>query len=305
MRRLPPLSSLRAFEAAARHGSFKLAANELGVTPTAVSHQIRSLEDYTQLSLFERRTRLVVLTPSGAQLYPVLRDGFDGFAQMLDHLAQRRKRSQITVSATPAFAAKWLIPRMNRFQTRYPDIDLQLHTSNEPVSLTDGSVDLAIRYGEGPYPGCRVEKMFADDFGPVVNPKLSVNMVADFAKVPLVCFEWKRKHPQNPSWERWFAQAGMEQPASPAELRFSDESHAIQAAVAAQGIALVSLALVADELQAGQLVRPFPQVISGHTYHIVQSADAPGSPALTAALDWLRSEVALLPGEISRLDGSG
>jgi LysR family glycine cleavage system transcriptional activator len=291
MRRLPPLSSLRAFEAAARRGSFKLAANELGVTPTAISHQIRSLEDYTGVSLFERRTRLVVLTQAGDQLYPVVRDGFDAIAEILDHLAQRRRRSQITVSATPAFAAKWLIPRMSRFQKHHPDIDLQLHTSNEPVSLSDGNVDLAIRYGEGPYPGCETEKMFTDDFCPVVNPKLGVALVSDFAKVPLIRFEWTRKHPKNPSWELWFAQAGVMQPTSPTELRFSDESHAIQAAVAAQGIALLSLALVADELTAGQLVRPFPQVISGHTYHIVRSSDAPVTPALVATLEWLRWEI--------------
>ncbi len=257
-----------------------MAANELGVTPTAISHQIRSLEEHTGLSLFERRTRLVVLTHAGNQLYPVLRDGFDAIAAMLDHLTQRRRRSKITVSATPAFAAKWLIPRIGRFQKHYPDIDLQLHTSNEPVSLSDGNVDFPIRYGEGPYPRCETEKMFTDDFCPVVNPKLGVKRLSDFRKIPLIHFEWKRRHPHNPSWERWFAQAGIVQPSSPTELRFSDESHAIQAAVAAQGIALVSLALVADELEAGQLVQPFPQVISGHTYHIVRSADAPETPRL-------------------------
>lgn len=136
------------------------------------------------------------------------------------------------------------------------------------------------------------EYMFTDDFCPVVNPKLGVKRLSDFRRLPLIHFEWKRKHPHNPSWERWFAQAGIVQPSSPTELRFSDESHAIQAAVAAQGIALVSLALVADELQAGQLVRPFPQVISGHSYHIVRSTDAPETPASKATLDWLRSEAA-------------
>ena len=125
IRRLPPLSALRAFEAAARHGSFKRAASELAVTPTAVSHQIRALEEHVGIVLFERRTRQVVLTDAGARLYPVLRDGFDAFAQGIERLTRRRRRTQVTISATIAFTARWLVPRLAAFRALHPDIDLQ------------------------------------------------------------------------------------------------------------------------------------------------------------------------------------
>lgn len=127
MRRLPPLSALRAFEAAARHGSFKLAANELAVTATAVSHQIRFLEEYTGLTLFERQVRKVVLTAAGSQLYPVLRDGFNAFEETLSRLGAAGDRQQVTISATNAFTAKWLAPRVAGFSKLHPGVDLLLH----------------------------------------------------------------------------------------------------------------------------------------------------------------------------------
>src|SRR3546814_17171219 len=130
MRRLPPMSSLRAFEAAARHGSFKHAAIELAVTPTAISHQVRALEEYLGGRLFDRRTRQVVLTADAQPLYVVLREGFDSFADAVDHLTASRKRAAVTISATTAFTAKWLVPRVSRFQAMHPDVDLRLHASD-------------------------------------------------------------------------------------------------------------------------------------------------------------------------------
>jgi len=305
MRRLPPLSALRAFEAAARLGSFKRAAGELAVTPTAISHQIRSLEEHTGLALFERRVRNVVLTEVGAQLYPVLREGFDAFEAVLERLAQTKKRAQVTISATTAFTGKWLVPRVAGFQTLHPNIDLQLHASDEAVDLSTNAIDLAIRYGRGPYPGLAVQVMFADHFAPVVNPKLGVVTPADLATVPLIHFQWKRSHPLNPTWESWFAAAGLPWASPLAQLRFSDESHAIQAAVAGQGVALLSLALVGDEIAAGHLVQPFGPTVAGHTYHVVMSADRQPSASVSAAADWLRSEVKLspTPGDRPRLAG--
>lgn len=289
MRRLPPLSALRAFEAAARHGSFKQAANELAVTPTAVSHQIRSLEEHIALALFERRTRKVVLTETGAQLYPVLRDGFDAFAEMLEQLTRRRRRAQVTISATIAFTAKWLVPRIAGFRSAYPDIDLQLQASDDVVDLSGTGVDIAIRYGRGPYPGFAVEQMFADVFAPVANPLLNVASSADLERVPLIEFQWRRSHPDNPTWARWFAVAGLAGPPEPA-LRFSDESHAIQAAVAGQGVALASLALVADEIAAGHLVQPFSSVVPGYRFHLLTKPESRSTPAVASAIEWLLHE---------------
>ncbi|RCS25703.1 transcriptional regulator GcvA [Phyllobacterium salinisoli] len=291
MRRLPPLSALRAFEAAARHGSFKRAANELAVTPTAISHQIRSLEEHTGLILFERKIRKVVLSDAGAQLYPVLREGFDAFEAILDRISQSRKRAQVTISATSAFTVKWLVPRVANFRKLHPDIDLQLQASDEAVDLDVSSVDIAIRYGQGNYPGLSSEPMFADAFAPLVNPKLGVRNPADLGRFPLIHFEWMRKQPGNPNWQNWFAKAGLPCPSDLGQLQFSDEGHAIQAAVAGQGVALLSLALVADELAAGHLVQPFGPSLDGYTYHLVMKGDRSPTPSVGAAADWLRSEV--------------
>ncbi len=294
IRQLPPLSALRAFEAAARHGSFKRAASELAVTPTAVSHQIRALEEHVGIVLFERRTRQVVLTDAGAQLYPVLRDGFDAFAEVIGRVMRRRSRAQVTISATIAFTARWIVPRLTAFRARHPDIDLQLQASDEVVNLDSPGIDIAIRYGRGPYPSFSVTPLFADRFAPVFNPMLKVASVSDFAQRPLIDFQWRRRHPDNPTWSRWFAEAGLTEPMESAQLRFSDESHAIQAAVAGQGIALASLALVRDELAAGQLVQPFGPLIAGFRHHVLTRLGEPASE-IAATVQWLEAEAADVP----------
>jgi LysR family glycine cleavage system transcriptional activator len=291
-RRLPPLSSLRAFEAAARHGSFKRAADELAVTPTAISHRIRALEEHTGLKLFVRQVRQVTLTDAGAQLYPVLREGFDAIEAVLARLTQPNRRERVTVSATHAFTAKWLVPRVARFHAVHPDIDLQLHASDETVDFDTHGIDIAVRYGNGPYPGLATEVMFADTYAPVVNPILGVRSVADLSSVPLIHFDWKKASAANPTWDAWFARTGLEWQPSRGQLRYSDEGHAIQAAVAGQGVALLSLALVAGEIAAGYLVQPFGPAIAGYTYHLAMRADPPPGAAALAVTDWLRREAA-------------
>ncbi|KGD96058.1 LysR family transcriptional regulator [Achromobacter sp. RTa] len=291
-RRFLPLSALRAFEAAARLGSFKAAAEELAVTPTAVSHQIRALEAQTGLVLFDRQVRKVSLTDAGAQLYPVLRDGFDAFEAALARLTQQRTRVQVAISATNAFTVKWLVPRMADFRSRHPGIDLQLQASDDVVDLRSAAVDIAIRYGRGPYPGLAVEPLFTDRFAPVANPRLGIKSPEDLAGAPLIRFDWRRPQPENPTWERWFTVAQLPQPSETGQLRFSDEGHAIQAAVAGHGVALVSLALIAEELEAGHLVQPFGPVIDGHTYHLAMYAGRPPSAPVQAVADWLRAQAA-------------
>lgn len=296
MRRLPPLSSLRAFEAAARHGSFKQAASELAVTPTAISHQIRFLEEYTGLTLFERQVRKVVLTDAGVRLYPVLRDGFNAFEAALGQLTGGGAQREVTISATSAFTAKWLAPRVARFRERHPGIDLLLHASDATVDMAGAAVDIAVRYGRGPYPGAAAEAMFADRFAPVASPSLGSLAPADLERLPLIEFRWLHPHPLNPTWELWHAAAGLPWKRHPGQLRFSDEGHAIQAALAGQGIALLSLALVADDLAGGRLVQPFGPDVAGHTYHLVTSAGRAQEAHVRAALAWLRDEMASQEG---------
>jgi LysR family glycine cleavage system transcriptional activator len=291
-RRSLPLSALRAFEAAARLGSFKAAAEELGVTPTAISHQIRGLEALSGVELFERQVRRVTLTEAGAQLYPVLRDGFDAIQTALERLTQPRRRPQVVISATNAFTVKWLVPRMADFRRLHPGIDLQLQASDDVVDLRSTAVDIAIRYGRGPYPGLIAEPLFTDHFAPVANPRIGVRSMADLARVPLIHFDWKRAQPENPTWERWFVAAGIAGPPSAGQLRFSDEGHAIQAAVAGHGIALVSQALITDELAAGHLVQAFGPVIAGHTYHVAVNNERSPSASAQAVVAWLKAQTA-------------
>ncbi len=207
----------------------------------------------------------------------------------------------MTISATIAFTARWLVPRVANFQLLHPEVDLQLHASDEPVDLRTGGADLAIRYGTGPYPGFDAELLFADEFAPVANPMLGVSSPADLARVPLIEFEWRRPNPHNPTWASWFAAAGLAESSGQARLRFSDESHAIQAAVAAQGVALVSLALVDDEFSAGRLVRLFGPTVPGYAHHLLRRADSASTPAAAAAAQWLLSEAR----KVGRLASTG
>lgn len=291
MRRLPPLSALRAFEAAARHLSFKGAAGELGVTPTAISHQVRWLEDHLGVRLFHRRTRRVELTAAAHILYPVLRDGFDGFAAAVEQVAATRQRQVVRISATTAFTAWWLLPRVQRFQAAHPEIDLQLHACEDVVDMRTAQVDLAVRYGRGPYPGLRAEAMLADRFAPVASPGLALHTADDLRRVPLIHFDWRRVDLANPTWEGWFRAAGLPVIKPISHLAFSEESHAIQAAVAGQGAALLSLVLVRDAIEAGGLVQPFGPMLDSYTYHLVEAADRPSSEAAQIAKAWLLDEV--------------
>ncbi|WP_434045634.1 MULTISPECIES: transcriptional regulator GcvA [Sorangium] len=287
MRRLPPLTALRAFEAAARHLSFKRAAKELGVTPTAISHQVRLLEETIGVRLFERHARQVLATREGQLLYPVLRDGFDAFARALDELAARRARRAITLSATTAFTARWLVPRVAAFREACPGVDLRLHASDEPVDLHAAEVDAAIRYGRGPYPGLAAEVLIADRFAPVCSPGLGVRRPGDLRGKPLLHFEWRREGRDTPTWRLWIERSGLSGVRAEGGVTFSDEGHAIQAAIAGQGVALLSLFLVADDLKSGALVQPFGPVLDGHRYHLVHREGAAAREEIAALRGWL------------------
>ncbi|MEO3435100.1 transcriptional regulator GcvA [Inquilinus sp. CAU 1745] len=291
MRRLPPLASLRAFEAAARHSSFKKAAEELGVTPTAISHQVRLLEETLRLRLFERRTRRVALTVEGGRLFPVLRDGFDSFAHTLAELTARRERRILTLSATTAFTAKWLVPRVADFRRRHPTLDLRLHASDDVVDLRSGAADAAIRYGAGPFPDLAGEPMIRERFAPVCNPRLGVRTPEDLASATLLHSEWRHAVPGNPTWRLWRERAGLKALDVEGGITFTDDSHTIQAAVAGQGVALLGLTLIADELAAGLLVQPFGPILPGHHYHFVHLEPARHRPEVAALREWLLGAV--------------
>lgn len=186
--------------------------------------------------------------------------------------------------------AYWLVPRMERFQPLHPGIDLQLQASDEVLDLVEDRIDIAIRYGSGSYADLSSEVMFADRFAPVTHPRLDIRAPTDLDAATLIHFHWKTAHPLNPTWDRWFAEAQLPPTTGARHLRFSDEGHAIQAAVAGQGIALLSLALVEKEIASGNLVQPFGPTVAGHTYYLVMRSDRRASPRVDAVAEWLRTE---------------
>jgi LysR family glycine cleavage system transcriptional activator len=291
MRKLPPLAALRAFEAAARHSSFKRAASELAVTPTAISHQIRLLEATLGLQLFVRGTRRVDLTPAGARLFPALRDGFDGFEQAIRELGKPR-REVLTLSATPLFTARWLVPRVDGFRAANPGVDLRLHATSEVVDLLGGEADAAIRYGRGPFPGLFSEPLIAQDFVPMCSPTLGLTAQEQMRDAPLLHNEWRHQGPDTPTWARWGRVAGIDGVDWTRGVTFTDEAHVIQAAIAGQGVALLSPLLLSAELEQGSLVHPFGPALPGVHFHFVRPDD-PRHAARSAALEsWLRAALA-------------
>lgn len=288
MKPLPSLATLRAFECAARHSSFKAAAAELRVTPTAVSHRIRALEEVLGVELFERRTRQVVLTAEGHALYPTIRDAFESMAYALDSVRQRELRRVAVLSCTVAFAARRLVSHAGAFRDAHPGWDLRLHASNELVDLAAGEADAAIRYGRGDYAGLVVEPLLVDRFAPVASPSLALRAVEQLRETTLVHFDWgKRADPRRPTWSLWAQRAGIAWLDTEAGLTFSDEAQAIQATLAGQGAALLSTTLVADELASGALVQPFGPELEGYRYDFVY----PERRVLPAAVPVLRAWV--------------
>lgn len=293
MRKLPSLSALRVFESAARRLSFKFAAEELNVTPTAVSHQVRLLEEILGTKLFERRTRQVRLTASGHALYPALREGLDGFERAIDSVRRSPASKVATLSSTVAFMAKRLAPRAGSFRTAHPDWTLRLDASNEPVDL-ETEADAAVRYGGGHYPGLLVEPLFQDRFAPVCTPRLARAVEEDLKGATLVHFDWgpARDDERASVWRTWLERSGIKGVAADAGLSFTDEMSAVQATIAGQGVGLLSLTLVAEELASGVLVQPFSVSLGSFRYDLVYSARAIDRPATTLLRNWVRSEFA-------------
>jgi LysR family glycine cleavage system transcriptional activator len=292
MRRLPPLASLRAFEAAARHLSFKKAAEELAVTPTAISHQIRLLEAAMGLKLFERRARQVLMTEAGQRLFPALRDGVDLMAGAAGRIAAQGAHSPVTITTTTAFAAHWLVPRLSAFRESYPAIALSVLASDDIVNIEAGKADLAVRLAGGTPPDAKATVLFPDRFTPVASPALNVREPADLERTPLIQFDWRRPWPDTPSWPKWLAAAGLDHLSIAPELRFNEESHALAAAIAGQGIALFSMTIASDALRRGTLVCPFETAIPGQTYYLLRGRKPVAGFPAEAVSAWLLEQAA-------------
>jgi LysR family glycine cleavage system transcriptional activator len=298
-RRIAPLNALRAFEAAARHLSFTKAAEELHVTPAAISHQIKTLEEYCGAPLFRRLTRALLLTDQGQAALPVLREGFDMLAAASQQMARTLEDHVLTVSAAPSIAAKWLVTRLERFRLKHPEIDVRLDTSDRLTDFARDGVDMVIRYGAGNYPGLHAEPLFPTAVFPVCSPELlkgprPLKEPNDLANHTLLHVDWSSQTVTWPVWRMWLLAAGAEGVDPERGPRFNDAGLILQTAIAGQGVALAADVLAADDLAAGRLVRPFElSVPVDFGYHIVFPEENVDVPKVADFAAWLHEEAEL------------
>jgi LysR family transcriptional regulator, glycine cleavage system transcriptional activator len=297
MRKLPPLAELRAFEAAARCLSFKLAAAELGVTPTAVSHQIKLLESYCGQPLFRRHPRPIALTSTGEQLFPVVRDGFESFTEAINRVRTDDAGSGLSVTATNAFAARWLMPRLPQWRKQHPRLKLEIIGTDAVLGLKNSEVDISIRYvRSAPTEGPSFE-LTRDRFHVVAAPKLVGRWQkplkpVELAQFPLIEAGWPANDAEAPTWRRWEAVARKRHKHIPdlaglVSLNFREELHAIEAAVSGQGIAICSDVLVAPELASGALVKITNVSLPGYGFYVVHLNSHPKLSSIKTFLAWI------------------
>ena len=302
MRKLPPLTELRAFEAAARRLSFKGAAAEIGVTPTAISHQIKLLERYCGQPLFRRRPRPLTLTPAGQQLFPVVRDGFETFADALARLRGGTTSGKLRITATNAFAARWLVPRLPDWRSSHPRLKLDILGTDAVLDLDSGEADIAIRYARTPPAGLPCVELVRDSFGVVASPKLVGNLArpllpAELAGFPLIDIEWPATDSGAPNWRQWQKVASRNHKSAPdlsalPALSFREELHGIEAAIAGQGLVICSDVLVGSELASGALVHVSRVRLPGYGFYIVHRPAHPRLGWIREFIGWARSVVA-------------
>jgi LysR family glycine cleavage system transcriptional activator len=310
-RRLPPLNALRAFEAAARHLNFSRAADELSVTPGAVSQQIQNLEDYVGAMLFKRTPRGLLLTDSAQMALPALREAFDRLAEAAALLTAAVDGRRLTLTAAPSFAAKWLVPRLGRFEAAYPEVDVWLSADMDLVDFGAGDVDLAIRYGAGPYPGLEAVRLMSETVIPVMSPELMaahpVHTPADLAGQVLLHDGSPDADDSCPDWMMWLAARGVKGFDATRGPRFNQSSLVIEAAVGGRGVALAKRALAQDDLDAGRLVTPLSISTSvDFAYYVVHPKAKGRLPQVKAFVGWLVAEAASHDAAMATMDnGAG
>jgi LysR family transcriptional regulator, glycine cleavage system transcriptional activator len=293
---LPALSALRAFEAAARHMSFTRAAEELHVTPAAISHQIHALEEDLGVRLFHRLNRSIELTASARVLLPGLTEAFAGIQASVGRLRAHNDTGTLTVTASPSFAAKWLVLRLHRFQEKCPEVDARISATDAVVDLAKGDYDIAIRYGAGRYPGLEVELLMKNEVFPACSPQLlakgpPLRTPADLPAHALIHDQAIERDPLAPTWSMWLKAAGVENIPSITGLSFNNMHLALDATIAGHGVVLAQNTIAAADLAAGRLVRLFTLALPDpFAYYIVTAPGALERPKVRAFRDWLRCE---------------
>lgn len=291
-RRLPPLNALRVFDAAARHMSFTKAAAELCVTQAAVSHQIKSLEDFLGLKLFRRRNRSLLLTEEGQGYYLDIKDIFSSINEATGKLQARSAKGALTVSLTPSFAIQWLVPRLSGFNSAYPGIDVRIQAIEREEEKLADDVDVAIFYGRGNWPGVRAERLYAEYLLPVCSPNLlmggdKLKVLDDLANHTLLHDTSRR------DWLAYIRQLGLQHINVQQGPIFSHSAMVVQAAVHGQGIALVNNVMAQTELDAGRLVCPFNDVlVSKNAFYLVCHDSQAELGKIAAFRQWILARAA-------------
>ncbi|CTQ60605.1 transcriptional regulator GcvA [Roseibium album] len=292
---LPPLAALRALEAAARHRSFTRAADELNVTQSAISHQIRNLESLWGHKLFERGTRPLTLSKCGAEIVPIARDFFGKLSATLESFSVEDLPGPLKISTLESFALTWLVPRLGDFHEHYPEIDVWISTKDDLIDFSVEDVDLGIRFGNGNYPGLHSSLLFHEYVFPVCSTQLLNRLGVpehpiDLARFPLLQVNDDAMSSQ---WETWISAAGVPELPLDEGSRFPNTNMALQAAVAGQGVALARSAHVDSGLSAAGLTRLFDvHCPATSAYYLVCPDGAQSRPRIAAFLGWIEAEAA-------------
>jgi len=268
------------------------------VTPAAISHQVKALEEFCGAPLFRRLTRALLLTDTGQAALPLLGDGFDRLAEAAAGMQAHEDGPLLTVSVAPAFAAKWLVPRLDRFRAAYPDFDIRVDATDRLIDFARDTADVAIRYGLGEYPGLRADCLMSEVSSPVCSPRLlegphPLCTPLDLRHHTLLHVDWKVEDEAAPSWRMWLLAAGVRGIDATRGLRFNQESMVVQAAIEGHGVALGSSVLVGDDVAAGRLVRPFDLSLSDpldFSYYVVCPEADVDRPKVAAFRSWVIAE---------------
>ena len=291
-RRLPSLNALKAFEASARHESFTSAAAELCVTQGAVSQQVKALEDELGLRLFSREGRALRLTEAGRGYLEVVRDAFDRLSSGTERLLQRQSSGVLNISTSPNFAAKWLVHRLGRFSEAHPEIELRISASMQHVDFAREEADVAVRHGDGAWPGMSVTRLCREEIFPVCSPQLlrgrrKLKAPGDLAHHPLLHVN------DHAPWQRWLEHVGVTGVDGTRGPLFNQASMAIDAAIQGQGVAMARTALAAWDLLSGRLVRPFSEALEAPFAMWIVSPKATAElPKIAIFREWLLAEAA-------------
>ncbi len=310
-RRLPPLNALRAFESAARHMNFTRAAEELSVTPGAISQQIQNLESYVGEDLFKRSSKGLLLTDAAQTALPALREAFDRLQEAAELLTAAIDGRRVTVSAAPSFAAKWLVPRLGRFEAAHPEVDVWLSAGIELVDFSSGEVDIAIRYGSGRYPGLEVIRLMGETVIPVASPELlaqrPLDSLDDLAGHTLLHDGSPDADDSCPDWTMWLAARGVKTIDGARGPRFNQSSLVIEAAMNGRGVALAKRALAQTDLDLGRLVAPLAIATAvDFAYFVVHPKPKGRLAQVKAFVNWLKTEAEAHDEAIRTLDvGAG